>query len=176
MSIKSTRAAFSARQELDRPTDAVTAAAIVAWSRKRNLAVRWTSAPEMESMMGSLRLGVQEHKLLTLQTNGLVWVLVTQLSARLPFVDPAAKAQLIEDLRTRLLEFPRAGQSSSGKGSKIAFRLEDLRTSDSLGKFFVTLEWLIARLQNGFDTMRVGGVRGGRHSGAAARLKAEAVG
>ena len=152
MSIKSTRAAFSARQELDRPTDAVTAAAIVAWSRKRNLAVRWTSAPEMESMMGSLRLGVQEHKLLTLQTNGLVWVLVTQLSARLPFVDPAAKAQLIEDLRTRLLEFPRAGQSSSGKGSKIAFRLEDLRTSDSLGKFFVTLEWLIARLQNGFES------------------------
>ena len=176
MSIKSTRAAFSARQELDRPTDAVTAAAIVAWSRKRNLAVRWTSAPEMESMMGSLRLGVQEHKLLTLQTNGLVWVLVTQLSARLPFVDPADKARLIEDLRTRLLEFPRAGQSSSGKGSKIAFRLEDLRTSDSLGKFFVTLEWLIARLQNGFDTMRVGGVRGGRHSGATARVKAEAVG
>jgi hypothetical protein len=176
MSIKSTRAAFSARQELDRPTDAGTAAAIVAWSRKRNLAVRWTSATDTESMTGSLRLGVQEHKLLTLQTNGLVWVLVTQLSARLPFVDPAAKTQLIDDLRTRLLEFPRAGQSASGKGAKIAFRLEDLRTSDTLGKFFVTLEWLIARLQTGFDTMRVGGVRGGRRPSGATRLKAEAVG
>ena len=127
-------AAFGDRQQLDRPADAATAAEIIAWARKRDLAVRWTTAPEMDSMTASLRLGVQEHKLLTLQTNGLVWVLVTQLSARLPILDEAVKTELIEDLRTRLLELPRAGQSSSGKGAKIAFRLEDLRAADSVGK------------------------------------------
>ena len=170
MSIKSTRAAFSARQDLDRPADAATAAEIIAWARKRDLAVRWTTAPEMDSMTASLRLGVQEHKLLTLQTNGLVWVLVTQLSARLPILDEAVKTQLIENLRARLLELPRAGQSSSGKGAKIAFRLEDLRTSDSVGKLTKTLEWLTGQLQASFDTMRVGGRRSG-----SARQRAEAV-
>ena len=171
MSIKSTRAAFGDRQELDRPADAAAAAEIIAWARKRNLAVRWTTAPEMDSMTASLRLGVQEHKLLTLQTNGLVWVLVTQLSARLPILDDAVKTELIEDLRTRLLELPRAGQSSSGKGAKIAFRLEDLQAADAVGKLLKTLEWLIGQLQSSFDTMRVGGRRSG-----GARQKAEAVG
>jgi hypothetical protein len=171
MSINSTRAAFSARQELDRPADAATAAEIIAWARKRDLAVRWTTADDIDSMTASLRLGVQEHKLLTLQTNGLVWVLVTQLSARLPILDEAVKTQLIEDLRTRLLELPRAGQSSSGKGAKIAFRLEDLRTADKVGKLLKTLEWLTGQLQVSFDNMRVGGRRSG-----ASRQRAEAIG
>jgi hypothetical protein len=62
MIIKSTRAAFGDRQQLDRPADAATAAEIIAWARKRDLAVRWTTAPEMDSMTASLRLGVQEQQ------------------------------------------------------------------------------------------------------------------
>lgn len=162
----SNRAAFTARLAQDRPADVETAEKIILWAKSRDLALRWTSATETDSMMGSLRLGVQEHKLLTLQTNGLVWVLVTQLAARLPIRDEDAKAKLLADFRERLMTLPRAGQSASGKGAKIAFRLEDLRAAGGLDGFYKTLEWMMAQLKTSFDTMRVAGHRRERRPAA----------
>lgn len=113
--------------------------------------LRWKSGREMDSMMGFFQLGVQEHKVLTLQTNGLVWVLFDQMESRLPVSDAAERMRFMTELRARLLALPKADHKATASGVQASFRLEDLQNAGQTAALLETLEWAMSSIAAYFE-------------------------
>ena len=137
--------AFRTRFHADRPNVTAVADSILAWATAKPLKRKYTTAPDQDSCMCRYKLGVQEHKVLTLETSGLVWILFEELAARFPTRDTAHKTRILAEFEARLSQVP--GRASSGSfATQAAWQLESIDTAAFLG----VLDWLVDQLKSSY--------------------------
>src|ERR1044071_6912745 len=82
---------FKRRFLADRPGEAGFAEQVIAWAMSRHLVRKWSSAAAMDTLTCQATIGQYKHKILALQTNGLIWILFDQLLAVFPGSDTATR-------------------------------------------------------------------------------------
>jgi hypothetical protein len=102
----------------------------------------YTTAPDMDSLMCHFKLGVLNHKILTLQTDGLVWILFKELAARFPSKDKAEKTRILTAFEARLSEVAGGASTPGEYATQAAWRLDQMDTPAFLG----VLDWLLDQL------------------------------
>jgi hypothetical protein len=128
------------------PDVAAVAESIISWAATNKVKVHYTTAPDLDSAMGRRVLGVHAHKIFTLQTNGMVWILSRELASKFPSKGQEGKKLVLAEFERRLSAVA-GGTSTPGQyGTQAAWRLEHL---DSVA-FFETLDWLLEQLQTGY--------------------------
>ena len=143
----STRRAYEARSLAQRPDVASVTDSIIQWATARKLKLEYTTAPDLDSAMCRRRLGVQEHKIFTLQTNGLIWILFAELASRFPSEDEAEKATILQEFERQLALVP-GGTSIPGEyGTQAAWRLDTM----DWPAFFAALDWILAQLESSYN-------------------------
>ena len=143
----STLEAFRARYETDSPEAAPAAMALVGWAKNRGLRNRPRTGPTHDTLLSWLDLGVGEHKILQLETNGLVWILFGELERRFPSKDARVRAAFREALHQRL-ETVNGGRAARGsRNGKASWRLQQTDLPALTG----TLDWAIAQLRGGHE-------------------------
>lgn len=113
----------------------------------RKLQRRWSSAGTVDSLTCFAVIGQYKHKILTLETNGLVWILVGQVMAAVPGTDPKAKDAFHKQLCTRLGKVPGGNTVSPDYKAKAAWRLADT----DLTAFLSAADWILDKLQSSHD-------------------------
>ena len=145
----STEAAFRERYRKDSPGAAPPALRLVDWAKRHGLRLRPRAGPTHDTLIGFLVLGANDHKIFTMETNGLLWVLFTELERRFPSTDRAAVAQFKSELRKKL-EGVRGGRAAPGSDqAKASWRLEQTDEAALVG----VLEWVVAELRRHYDDL-----------------------
>ncbi len=166
MATKSTgsRAAFTERLKLEHPAETDVAERISSWARAHGVILRWSSSPTSDSMVGYVKIGVQEQKLLTCQTNGLVSILFRQLSSRLPAGEPEAKQAFLGELAHKLSVLPKGGFDPAKSGDKASWQLSELAKGDNVKELLRVLDWMVEGLRTDFEDLlsRSRAKKGGR--------------
>ena len=138
---KPSKEGFIARLTEDFPDLVPKAEGLIGWSREQRGAVRkWTTASKHDSLMVSLRLGVVDYKLLTLETAGRLWILYGELADSLGG-DRQWQDRFIGELRRRLSGVPGQISDRSG-GTKQAWSLARVDVLE----FTETLDWMCGEL------------------------------
>ena len=138
---------FKRRFLADRPSDAALAEQVIAWATSRHLVRGWTSAAEIDTLTCRATIGQYKHKILTLQTNGLIWILFSQLLAVFPGSDTAMKARFQKQLSDRLGKIPGGNSLPATYKSKASWRLADM----DLPAFLGVTDWALGELKRTHD-------------------------
>ena len=139
----STEEAFRARYEHDSPDAARAARKLVQWARDRGLRLRPRAGETHDTLLCLLDLGANEYKIFTLETNGLVWVLFSELTRRFPSTDADEKAAFLATLREKLEKVPGGRAAPGSQGGKASWVLG----ATDLPMFQEVLEWTIEELR-----------------------------
>jgi len=139
---------FKQRFLADRPAEAGLADRVIAWATAKHLLRKWSSAGTVDSLTCRAVVGQYEHKILTLETNGLVWVLFGQLLSGFPNPDPKAREKFHQQLCARLGKIPGGNSPSADYKSKASWRLGDM----DLPAFLAVADWLLVELQKTHET------------------------
>jgi hypothetical protein len=139
----STEAAFRTRYEADHPEAASAARSLLHWANERSLSLTWRAGPTHDTALGFLKLGVHDHKVFTLETNGLVWVLFTELGRRFPSTTDGAKNAFLNGLRERLSKVSGGRARAGSQGAKASWKLEVTDVPALLS----VLDWALADLR-----------------------------
>jgi hypothetical protein len=139
----SSEAAFRARYEADHPEAAPPARGLLHWANERKLNLTWRAGPTHDTALGFLRLGVHDHKMFTLETNGLVWVLFTELGRRFPSTRDGAKDTFLEGFRERLARVAGGRAPAGSRGAKASWKLEQTDMPALQG----VLDWAVGDLR-----------------------------
>ena len=145
----STPEAFRARYEAHTPEAAPTAMALMHWAKERGLRYRPRSGPTHDTLLCWLDLGVGEHKIFQLETNGLVWILFGELERRFPAKDAGRRAAFREELHQRLEAVPGGRAGKDSRNGKASWRL---RQTD-LAALTRTLDWAIGQIRGGHEDL-----------------------
>jgi hypothetical protein len=92
------------------------------------------------------RLGVQDHKIFTLETDGLVWILFKELAARFPSKDSSEKKRILTEFEARLSDMAGGASPHNDYATQAAWRLDRLDTQAFLG----VLDWLVDQLNRSY--------------------------
>ena len=117
---------FRHRFKRDCPSVAHSAEEIIRWARDRGLRRIPRAGEKHDTLLAHLILGVGEHKIFTLETNGSVWILFEQLGARFPSTDAQKKREFFEELRRRLGELPGRRVGIKPSADKASWSLQSL--------------------------------------------------
>jgi hypothetical protein len=135
--------AFRARLLADRPADMEFAEQVITWAINKPLARRWSSASEVDSLTCRATIGLQDHKILTLETNGLVWILFTQLLSTFPSSDATTKKGFHKHLVGRLGKIPGGNTAPGSYKAKASWRLSDT----DLPAFLEVADWIVLEVK-----------------------------
>ena len=138
---------FKRRFLADRPSEAGFADQVIAWATSRHLVRGWTSAGEIDTLTCRATIGQYKHKILTLQTNGLIWMLFSQLLAVFPSSDTEMKARFQKQLSDRLGKVPGGNSLPTAYKSKASWRLADM----NLPVFLGVTDWVLGELERTHD-------------------------
>lgn len=140
--------AFKARLLADRPADMGLAEQVITWAINKPLARRWTSGSEIDTLTCRTTIGQQDHKILTLETNGLVWILFNQLLSTFPSSDSAIRQGFHKQLVARLGTIPGGNTLPASYKSKASWRLRDM----DLRSFLEVGDWIVLELKKAHVT------------------------
>jgi hypothetical protein len=90
---------------------------------------------------------VRERKIFQLETNGLVWILFSELERSFPSKDIAKRAAFREQLHQRLEQVSGGRAERGSRNSKASWRL----AQTALPELTRTLDWAIEELRSGFS-------------------------
>jgi hypothetical protein len=135
--------AFKARLLAERPADIGSAEQLITWAINKPLARRWSSASDIDSLTCRATIGLQDHKILTLETNGLVWILFNQLLSTFPGSDATAKTGFHKHLVGRLGKIPGGNTAPGSYKSKASWRLGDT----DLRAFLEVADWIVVEVR-----------------------------
>ena len=141
---------FRHRFKRDCPSVAHSAEEIIRWARDRGLRRIPRAGEKHDTLLAHLILGVGEHKIFTLETNGSVWILFEQLGARFPSTDAQKKREFFEGLRRRLGELPGRRVGIKPSADKASWSLQSL----DLPAFLAILDWVLTELRQHDDDTR----------------------
>jgi len=139
---------FTKRFAADRPADLGFAARVIAWATDRKLARQWTSAGEIDTLTCRATIGQRKLKILTLETNGLVWILFGQLLSDFPSPEPATKERFLKQLSDRLKKVAGGTTLTTPYKSKASWRLGDTDLTAFLG----VADWMLEDLRKTHNT------------------------
>jgi len=139
----STEEAFRARYEHDSPEAARAARKLIQWARDRGLRLRPRAGETHDTLLCLLDLGANVYKIFTLETNGLVWVLFSELTRRFPSTDADEKAAFLATLREKLEKVSGGRAAPGSQGGKASWVLG----VTDLAVFQEVLEWTIEELR-----------------------------
>jgi hypothetical protein len=148
--VPSSEATFRTRLLADRPGDDAAVDRVTRWAKSHGLSRRWTSGTQLDTLVCHLKLGERRHKMLTLETGGLIWVLFGELSSSLPVRDAGQKAEFLAEVRGRMQAIPGAVSDAPGRATQAAWRLEAV----DLTAFLATLDWLLENLRKQHEALR----------------------
>lgn len=134
---------FKRRFLADRPGEAGFAEQVIAWAMSRHLVRKWSSAAAMDTLTCQATIGQYKHKILALQTNGLIWILFDQLLSGFPSGDATVKARFHKQLADRLGKIPGGNSLPTAYKSKASWRLSDMNVPAFLG----VADWMLSDLQ-----------------------------
>ena len=143
----SNRRQFQHRFRADNSKVAAVAEDIINWAVTQKLKVRYTTAPDLDSAMGWRVLGVQEHKIFTLQTDGLVWILFKELASRFPLKDQTAKRAMLAEFEHRLSKVAGSATQPETYATQAAWRLEKIDAP----AFIEVLDWLLEQIDVAYE-------------------------
>lgn len=135
---------FRRRFEKDTPEAAHRAIALMEWAKERGLRYRPRTGPTHDTLLCWLDLGVGEHKIFQLETNGLVWILFGGLERRYPSQDASRRAAFREELHCRLETVPGGRAPKGSRNGKASWRL----AHTDLTALTSTLDWAIEQLRD----------------------------
>jgi hypothetical protein len=141
---------FQERFNRDRPDVASKAEEIIRWARERQLRRIPRAGEKHDTLLAHLILGVTEHKIFTLETNGAVWVLFKQLGARFPSTDAQKKEAFFNELRHRLRQLPGRRADIKSDADKASWNLQEIDLQGFLG----ILDWLLSELRRHDQDLR----------------------
>jgi hypothetical protein len=139
----STEEAFRVRYDRDSPEQARAARKLIQWARDRGLRLRPRAGETHDTLMCLLNLGANEYKIFSLETNGHVWVLFSELTRRFPSTDAEEKAAFLATFREKLEKVPGGRAAPGSRGGKASWALE----ATDLPAFLAVLEWSIEELR-----------------------------
>ncbi len=145
----STDAAFRTRYEHDRPEVAPIATKLMDWARERRLLQRPRTGETHDTLLCFLELGVNEHKIFALETNGLVWVLFSELQRRFPSKDASKKTAFLGTLREKLSEVAGGRAAPGSQGGKASWTL----ASTDVPALLRVLDWAIVELRGHYHEL-----------------------
>jgi hypothetical protein len=140
---------FRRRFEADTPEAASQADALMKWARERGLRYRPRTGPTHDTLLCWLDLGVREHKIFQLETNGLVWILFGELERRYPSQDAGTRAVFREELHCRLEAVPGGRAAKGSRNGKASWRL----THTDLAALTSSLDRAIEQLRSGHQEL-----------------------
>ena len=140
--------AFKARLLADRPADMGIAEQVITWAINKPLARRWSSDSEIDTLTCRATIGLQDHKILALETNGLVWILFTQLLSTFPSSDETTKKAFHKHLVERLGKIPGGNTHPGSYKSKASWRLSDT----DLRAFLGVADWIVLEVKKAHVT------------------------
>ena len=135
---------FRTRYEQDRPDAAPNAAKLVSWAKHRGLLLRPRAGETHDSLLCFLKLGANEHKIFTLETNGLVWIVYKELERRFPSTDVGQKAAFFTNLRERLQGVSGGRAAAGTQGGKASWMV----ASTDILALVTVLDWVIEELRH----------------------------
>src|SRR5258706_14005030 len=139
---------FRKRLLADRPSDVGFAEHVIAWATSRHLVRGWTSAGEIDTLTCRATIGQYKHKILTLQTNGLIWILFSQLLSVFPSPDTTMRARFHKQLSDRIGKIPGGKSLPARYKSKASWRLAAMELPAFLG----VTDWVLGELNRTHDT------------------------
>lgn len=139
---------FTKRFSADRPAELGFAERVIAWATDRKLGRQWTSADQVDTLTCRATIGLRKHKILTLETNGLVWILIGQLLSDFPSPDPATKERFQKHLADRLKKVAGGNTLTTPYKSKASWRLCDT----DLQAFLGVADWMLEELKKTHST------------------------
>ena len=139
---------FTQRLVADRPSDRGFAERIIGWATDRKLSRQWTSASGVDTVTCRATIGLNKHKILAVETNGLVWILFGQLLAAFPSPDPVKKEQFHKQLTDRLKKVAGGNTLKTTYKSKASWRLCDT----DLQAFLGVADWMLDQLKKTHST------------------------
>ena len=141
---------FQNRFNRDRPDVARKAEEIIQWARDRQLRRTPRAGEKHDTLLAHLVLGVTDHKIFTLETNGAVWILFNQLAARFPSTDAQKKDAFFQELRGRLRQLSGRRSDIQPDADKASWNLQDLDVPGFLG----ILDWVLRELRRHNQDLR----------------------
>lgn len=140
---KGSREAFKARLLAERPADAELADRVITWAIDKPLSRKWSTASEIDTLTCRAMIGQQEHKILAMETSGLVWILFNQLISTFPSSDALVKETFRKHLTTKLGKIPGGNSTPANYKAKASWRLCDT----DLRAFLEVGDWMVQELK-----------------------------
>ena len=134
---------FTKRFVADRPADLGFAERVIAWATDRKLGRQWTSSDEIDTLTCRATIGQRKLKILTMETNGLVWILFGQVLSDFPSPEPATKERFHKHLADRLKKVAGGTTLTTPYKSKASWRLCDT----DLPAFLGVTDWMLEELK-----------------------------
>ena len=138
---------------LEHPDEVALAQRAVQWARANSIVLRFSSTPTGDSMVAYIKLGVQDQKLFSIQTNGVFTVLFRQLSNKLPVADAATRQAFLAKLTANLPKLPPTDFDPAKPTDKTAWPLAALATSDHFEELLRMLHWMASGLRSEFEAL-----------------------
>ena len=155
-------ATFKTRLLAERPAEAGFAEQVIAWATSRHLVRKWSSAGEIDTLTCQATIGQYKHKILTLQTNGLIWILFDQLVSGFPSKEATLKARFRKQLCDRLGKIPGGNSLPTAYKAKASWRLADM----NLPAFLGVTDWMLGDLHKTHEaTVALHAANRARHLG-----------
>ena len=145
----SSEEAFRKRYRQDMPEGAPVATRLIAWAKAHGLQRKPRAGPTHDTLLCFLKLGANEHKVFTLETNGLIWILFTEIERRFPATDHEKTAAFLALLREKLANVRGSRAESAEWGGKASWRLKD--TDEAA--LIAVLEWVLAEHRRHYNDL-----------------------